>query len=72
MYQLLSLPNEAWEAEKAIQNVVEFEAGPPDYEEYFEERQLRYALLGLKAHELASQLRRKYKIPARKFEGWTP
>lgn len=72
MYQLLSLPNTAWEAEKHIQHVAEDIAGPPCYEEYFEERRERYATIGLKVYGLASDLRREFSIPQRDFGDWDP
>ncbi len=35
---------------------------PPDYEEYFEERQYQFACLGLKAAQIAAELRESYDI----------
>ena len=49
------------------------QAGPPDYEEFFEERQVQFAELGLAAAELADELRRLVKLPGPKQSGkWNP
>ncbi len=40
---------------------------PPDYEEYYEERAIRYSQLGLAAYELATEIRQAYGIPKRDY-----
>lgn len=62
MHALLRLPFEAETAEIIINQSFEFAAAPPDFEEGFEERQFQYATLGLRALELACQLRRHAKL----------
>jgi hypothetical protein len=72
MFKLLSLPNLAHEADRSISFSLEF-AGPPDYSEFFEERQKKYAQIGLYALDVESELRKKYKIPNRNHEhDWSP
>lgn len=72
MFKLLSLPNLAHEADRSISFSLEF-AGPPDYSEFFEERQKKYAKIGLYALDVESELRNKYKIPNRNHEhDWCP
>ncbi|ADJ28772.1 hypothetical protein [Nitrosococcus watsonii] len=63
MYEVLSLPNQIEAANHKISGAFEYAASPPNYEEGFEERQLQYAALGLKAHGLASKLRNIGKLP---------
>jgi hypothetical protein len=38
MYEILSFPNEIEESNAQIDAVYEYKAGPPDYEEFFDER----------------------------------
>jgi len=71
MYELLALPNEAESANGAIRFSWDI-AGPPDFDEYFEERALRYSDLGLKAADIASRLRKRYDIPALDLGDWKP
>lgn len=72
MYRLLLMPNEAQSANDKIASVSEYVAGPPDYDEYFEERQEQYSILGLKALELARELRKTYDIPDSRYGDWNP
>ncbi len=75
MYEVLSLPNQIEAANHKISRTFEYAASPPDYEEGFEERQLQYAALGLKAYGLASELRSIGKLPpqvAQIPEEWNP
>lgn len=72
MYRLLLMPNEAQSANDKIASVWEYVAGPPDYDEFFEERQEQYSSLGLRAFELAQELRTTYDIPAQRFDEWNP
>jgi len=71
-YRLLSMPNAAEAAEHSISVASEYQAGPPDYEEYFEERQDQYAMLGLAAHALTEELRNRYGIPQLDIQVWNP
>lgn len=72
MYRCLGFPNEIASHDKAIGWVADQIAGPPDHDEFFTERKLRYGQLGLKALQLADDLRARYKVPARNTEGWAP
>jgi len=72
MYRLLSMPNEAEAAASSVAAITEYVAGPPDYAEYFEERQVQYAKLGLAAFVLTEELRKTYGIPALEFGAWNP
>jgi hypothetical protein len=61
MYRILSLPN-------AMDGVVRLlssddDLDTPPYDEYFEERQLQYAGLGLDVSQLAQTIRAAYAIP---------
>ncbi len=70
MYRLLDFPNDIFDAKNNIDAVVEHQASPPDYDEAFEERQFNYALLGIKAIEYASELRRLGGLPKRNTDKW--
>ena len=72
MYEILSFPNQIDAANHRIDGAFEYDAGPPDYEEGFEERQYQYAVLGLKAAYLADQLRTNYGVPMRECSDWNP
>ncbi|HEY5602796.1 MAG TPA: hypothetical protein VIM41_06780 [Gammaproteobacteria bacterium] len=75
MYEVLSFPNLIEAANHKISGAFEYAASPPDYEEGFEERQLQYATLGLKAHSLASKLRSIGHLPPQSTpapEEWNP
>ncbi|MGY6564207.1 MAG: hypothetical protein ACXIU5_05660 [Halomonadaceae bacterium] len=72
MYEILDLPYKTEVAERSIQGVKEHVASPPDFEEFFEERQLQYAQLGLLAAELSTRLRKHARLPARLAGAWDP
>jgi hypothetical protein len=72
MYEILNFPNEVESANNRIDAEFEFSAFPPDYDEGFEERQYQYALLGLKAYDLAFKLRKLSKLPENTQTGWNP
>lgn len=72
MYEILSFPSNMEAADGMISNVSEFDATPPDYEEFFEERAFQYAELGITAHKLAQKLRDQYTIPAQNYDEWNP
>jgi len=69
MYDILSFPNSIEAAKEAIRATDDF-AFPPTYDEFFEERQHQYSLLGLKALDIADCLRNQFNFPSRRFEGW--
>ncbi|MGO9594777.1 MAG: hypothetical protein ACLQFT_20705 [Steroidobacteraceae bacterium] len=72
MYRLLSMPNEAEAADRKIDFVSQYVAGPPDFEEFFEERRDKYATLGLAAFALTQEMRTKYDIPQQTLGEWNP
>ncbi|USF86401.1 hypothetical protein [Candidatus Endoriftia persephonae] len=75
MYEVLNFPNQIQSANHKISGAFEYAASPPDYEEGFEERQLQYATLGLKAYKLATKLRTIGNLPAQATPGkdeWNP
>lgn len=63
MYEVLNFPNLIEAANHKISNAFDYAASPPDYEDGFEERQLQYADLGLKAHALSARLRKIGGLP---------
>ena len=72
MYKILSFPTLVDSANNNIHAVAEYQASPPDYSEFFEERRFQYSKLGLTAYELAEKLRVSYKIRPRAYENWDP
>jgi hypothetical protein len=72
MYRALALPNEIHYAEETIDATMKYLAGPPDYDEYYEERMFQYGNLGLKALSLADDFRRAYLVPMREGQGFKP
>ena len=70
MENIISLTNKAEESDNSISAIVDHVAGPPDYEEFFEERQLQYGRLGLEAHKITERLRSKYSVPSRDINTW--
>ena len=71
MYKILELPSRIERENSAISFAAE-QSYPPDYEEVFEERQYRYACLGLDVAALTQTLRSTYGIPVQEFGEWDP
>ena len=71
MYTLLALPAAAERAANYVAGAGE-NATAPDYSEYFEERSKQYSLLGLHAHDLTVDLRKRYQIPEIANREWEP
>jgi hypothetical protein len=69
MYEVLNLPSAIEIANTQIESVSEYVAVPPEFEEAFEERQYQYSVLGIKALNLASKLRKHTNLPERDI-GW--
>jgi hypothetical protein len=61
MYKILALPAAADRAANYVSGASE-NSFPPDFSEYFQARSHQYSLLGLHAHELTVELRKKYGI----------
>ena len=75
MYEVLNFPNLIENANHKISGAFEYAASPPDYEEGFEERQLQYSNLGIKAHDLSKMLRKAGGLPSLEkptHEEWNP
>ena len=72
MYRILGLPNEIAVADQSISFVGSEISTPPDHSEYFGERSIRYARLGLTAQKLADDLRTRYGIPVQDYQDWNP
>lgn len=70
-YGILSLPNDVEMAKRNIAGWADH-AFPPDYEEVFVARQVKYAQLGLKASQLAADLRKFAKLPLVQRGEWDP
>ncbi len=70
MYEILYFPNMIKDAERFIDSTYEYAATPPDYSEFFEERQYQYSELGLLASKLSRKLRTKYQIPKKHISSW--
>lgn len=72
MYEVLDFPYKAEMAQRHVSAVFEY-AGPPDFSEGFEDRQLQYAALGIAAAQLATKLRDHAGLPKRPIgEEWDP
>lgn len=63
MYEILNFPSLIDDAESYISVVTGFDAEPPDYEEYYESSNIKYAELGLRAIEISNILRDLGKLP---------
>lgn len=74
MFELLTFASQIERANNMIEGAYEYQASPPDFEEFFQERRFQYATLGLKAADLAAELRKLSKLPKNKYgaEFWDP
>lgn len=64
MYEILGFPNKIRFANKEIEEIWEFFSSPPDFEEVFEARKIKYSELGLRAIIISNKLRELYLIPS--------
>ena len=71
MYEILDLPYKAEVAAHIIEGASE-NSNPPDFDDFFEERQLQYSELGLQAAAIANRLRKLAKLPERSVAHWDP
>ena len=73
MYEILNFPTLVDNANSYISSIVEFVAGPPDYEEFFEGRAEKFSELGLRAMEISTNLRKLCNLPdpIENEEGWS-
>lgn len=72
MHEILELPYKTEVAEHSIQEVKDHIASHPELKEYFDERQLQYAQLGLIAADLSTTLRQHAGLSKRSAETWDP
>lgn len=72
MNDLLSFPLEIESARAKIAGVYEFVSDPPDHDEFFQERQYQYALLGIRASKLSANLRAHVRLPSKTMGDWNP
>lgn len=71
MYKILSLPAEVESADRLIRATADI-TGPPDFEEWFEERKFHYSQFGLIAYQLSEELCEKYSIQKKVYNDWNP
>jgi len=73
MYEILNFPTLIEDAKSYISIVTEYEAEPPDYEEYFETSTIKFSELGLLAIDLSNKLRELGNLPSanENEEGWS-
>lgn len=71
-YDIHKLGIQKIDADDAIKGVAEYAASPPDFDEYFEERQYQYSLLGKESNRLATKLRQDSGMPQREWGEWSP
>lgn len=73
LFDIQDLPYQLLFAEGTISAACEYAAMPPDYEEFFEERQFQFARLGLHCISIAERLRAHAKLsPRPKAYQWEP
>lgn len=71
MYGLLSFPSEVADGERLISFAWDI-TGPPDFEEWFDERKFQYSQFGLIASKLSNDLSSKYGIKKKVYNNWDP
>lgn len=69
MYKILALPSRIDADKRSISFAVKHSFAP-DYNEFFEERQYRYACLGLDVFTLTEGIRTTYEIPRQESGDW--
>ncbi|WLD34107.1 hypothetical protein QTN38_010655 [Enterobacter cloacae subsp. cloacae] len=69
-YEICSLPVRQSEAIKVINFAGEYSSSPPEHREFFEESQYQFALLGLKAANIASEIRQENGFPDTGLATW--
>lgn len=72
MDRILTIPNKMENASASVNFVGEMLAGPPYYEEVFEERRYQWAKLGLLALDIASDLRTTYGLQQPDYSMYDP
>lgn len=72
MYEILIFPSKIESSRRIICVIDEHDYDPPEFPEYFEERQYQYSLLGIKAFEIIERLRENRKIPLNSYHNFNP
>lgn len=72
LYRTHDLPNKIQNANQVIFAEWEYSASPPDYEEYFEAREVEFTELALEAYDIAAAMRLHAELPARDCSKWDP
>jgi hypothetical protein len=67
MHDLLVFPEKVRDAKDIVDQEVEYNSNPPDYDEVFEQRKLQYSYVGLQAYGLIKGLRVAAKLPEKVF-----
>ena len=70
-YEILSLSGLARDTDRFIDVSAEH-AFPPDYQEFFDARQIGYAKIGLEVFSLIAKLRDKYSLAEKNYAQWNP
>lgn len=71
-YRIRALPNKIGAAVRSCSHIGEYGEGPPFYNDYFEERELRFAWIGLEACLLTQVLANKYGVEILDRGEWEP
>lgn len=71
-YRIRALPNKIDAAIRSCANIGEYGDGPPDYNDYFEERQIRFCAIGLEACHLSQELAEKFGVDILDRGEWRP
>jgi hypothetical protein len=71
MYDVLSLPTATERLNRYLEGAAAV-AVPPDDSNYLEDRNFRYAQLGIRANALAKRFRNQYRIPEFEPTDWSP
>lgn len=71
-YQIRSIPNKIYLANRSVSSLWEYGDGPPDYDDAFEERRFRYAWIGLEAVLINDILAKEYGVPLLDRGEWDP
>ncbi|MEY9198428.1 hypothetical protein ABIA16_003544 [Sinorhizobium fredii] len=71
-YRIRALPNKIGAAVRSCSNIGEYGEGPPFYNDYFEERELRFSWIGLESCLLTQELSDKYGVEMLDRGEWEP
>lgn len=71
-YRIRALPNKIGVALRTCAHEAEYGDGPPDYEDYFEERILGFARIGLEACLISGKLTRDFGVEVLDRGEWDP